>query len=103
MNFLTKAVYWLSLIVILALAVLSFIFIGWQAGSAITVGLVAFIIAYILSDKVAVSRRDRYTRSEWSVFCKKLCWAWGVGLVAYGLSYLIIAYNFGDPIGVLPS
>lgn len=102
MEFVTKALYWLSIIAVGAIAILAGIFIGWQIGVAGLLAIPAFIMAYLLSEKVAISRRDRYTRSEWGVFCKKMAWAWGVALVVYGLAYIITAYCFGDPMSVLP-
>lgn len=102
MNFITKSIYWLCLIAIVAIAVLSFVYLGWQIGVSVLAALPVFVIAYALSDRIAVSRRDKYARSEWSVFCKKIGWAWGMALVVYAIVYIVIAYNFGDPMGVMP-
>lgn len=102
MKVLSKALYWLSIIAVCAIALLAWIFLGWQIGVAGFIAIPAFILAYSLSEKIVISRRDKYTRSEWDVFCKKMAWAWSTALVVYGLAYIITAYCFGDPMDVLP-
>lgn len=102
MNFLTKTLYWLSIIAVCAIAVLAWIFVGWQVGVAGLIAVPTFILAYLLSDKITISRRDRYTHSEWGIFCKKMAWAWSFALMVYGVGYMITAYCFGDPLEVLP-
>lgn len=102
MNVLGKSIYWLSILSILTVSILSFIFLGWQIGVAVLVAIPAFIIASALSDKIAISRRDRYTKSEWSVFCKKIGWSWGIAIIVFAVVYIFLAYNFGDPMGVMP-
>lgn len=102
MKILTNALYWLSIIAVGAIAILAGVFIGWQIGVAGLIAIPAFIVAYFLSEKVSISRRDKYTHSQWDVFCKKMAWAWSVALVIYGISYIIIAYFLGDPMEVLP-
>lgn len=97
-----KFCYWLSIFSILTIAMLSCIFLGWQIGIAILIAIPSFMIAYSLSGKMIISRRDKYTRSEWSVFCKQIGWSWSVALVVYALAYILIAYNCGDPMEVLP-
>ena len=102
MIFLTKVLYWLSITAVCGIAVSAGIFIGWQIGVAALIAVPAFMCAYTLSDKIVVSRRDKYTHSEWGVFCKKMVWAWSTALVVYGLAYIITAYCFGDPMELLP-
>lgn len=102
MNVLTKFIYWLCLIGIFAVSILSFLFLGWQIGLAVLIALPAFIIAYSLSEKFAISRRDKYRNSEWGIFCKKICWAWSSALIIYAIAYIAIGYNFGDPLGIMP-
>lgn len=102
MNLLTKSIYWLSLTAIISIAVLSFVFLGWQIGVSVLIALPTFIIAYALSEKIAISRRDKYSRSEWNVFCKKIGWSWGMALIFYAIAYILIAYNYGDPMEIMP-
>ena len=102
MKVLTQMLYWFSVLAVGAIAVLAGIFIGWQIGVAALIAVPVFMCAYTLSDKVAISRRDKYTHSEWGVFFKKMAWAWSTALIVYGLAYIITAYYFGDPMNVLP-
>lgn len=102
MNIISKIIYWLSVIAVASLAIIAWVFIGWQIGLAGIIAIFTFLISYSLSGKFAISRRDRYTRSEWGVFCKKMTWAWGTALITYGVAYIIISYYFGDVIDVMP-
>ncbi len=102
METLKKTLYWLSIMVMVAFAVLAWIFIGWQIGVAGLIAIPVFMGAYALSDKIAISRRDRYHRSEWGVFCKKMAWAWSTALIVYAVAYILIVYCGGDPMEVMP-
>ena len=75
--------------------------IGWQLGLAGIVSIIAFFIAYSISEETALSPSDFFWNSEWGIFCKKLGWAWGAALVIFALIYIGLAYAFGDVLGVI--
>lgn len=75
--------------------------IGWQLGLAGIVAIIAFFIAYSISEEAALSPRDFFWNSEWGIFCKKLGWAWGAALAIFALAYIGLAYAFGDVLGVM--
>lgn len=102
MKILTKFILIASLIAVIAIAVLAWIFIGWQIGLAGIIAVMAFLIGYLSSEKFVVSRRDKYVKSEWGVFCKRIAWAWGAAAIVYAISYIVIAYLWGDVIDVMP-
>lgn len=102
MKTLSSILFVTSLVIILAIAILSGIFIGWQVGIAVVITALAFIVAYSVSGKIAISRRDKYVRSEWGVLCKKISWAWGTALVVFAIAYMVMAYTFGDVLDVMP-
>lgn len=92
----------MSIGIIASIAILAWIFLGWQIAFAALLAIPVFIIAYALSDKIATSRRDKYIYSEWNVFCKKIGWSWSAALLAYAISYIIIAVYYGDPMNIIP-
>lgn len=94
--------YFASVIAILAIDILCWMYLGWQVGFAGMIGIVSFFIAYGMADEIEFSLSDYFHLSEWDVFTKKLGWAWGVGLVVFAIAYMIIAYKFGDPLEILP-
>lgn len=76
--------------------------IGWSLGLAGAIAIVGFLIAYAISEDVALSPRDFFWNSEWGIFCKKLAWAWGTALVIYAIAYFAIMFISGiDVLGIL--
>lgn len=102
MKILSRFILIISLVAVITIAVLAWIYIGWQIGLAGLIAVVAFLIGFLISEKFAVSRRDRHVKSEWGVFCKRIAWAWGAAAIVYAIFYIVIAYLWGDVIDVMP-
>ncbi len=102
MKTLAKLIFICNLGIVIAIAILAWIYIGWQIGLAGLIAVIAFLIGYSLSEKFAISRRDKYVRSEWGVFRKRMRWAWSGAAIIYAISYIIIACLWGDVLGVMP-
>ena len=101
MGCLTLLLLLVNLVIVIGLDI-AFWSIGWQVGVAGIVAILAFLIAYSLSEEVALSPRDFFWNSEWGIFCKKLSWAWGMALVFFAVAYIALAYFTGDPLDILP-
>ncbi len=102
MTFIIHLLLLLCMFAVDAMHVLAWFFFGWQIGVAGLIATIAFILAYGLSVDAALSPRDFWSNSEWDIFCKKMSWAWGVAAIIYAISYIVIAYFYGDVIGVMP-
>lgn len=66
--------------------------VSWIFGIIGIIALFAFIIAYALSEEMALSPRDFFWNSEWGVFCKKIGWAWEVTLMTYAGLFLVFYF-----------
>ena len=91
----------INIIVSIAIDILAWLYIGWQVGVACLLGTIIFLIAYGVSVET-LSPRDYFENDEWGLFCKKLGWAWGTAGIVYALSYIFIAYKFGDVLDIMP-
>lgn len=103
MTFIISFLLFLNIVAVVAIDIAAWWLIGWQIGIAGLISIISFIIAYGLSVEAALSPRDFFVNSEWDIFVKKLGWAWSVTAIVYALSYMAIAYFFGDVIGVMPA
>ena len=103
MQFIISFLLILNIGAVIVIDIAAWALIGWQIGVAGLISIIAFIIAYGISVEAALSPRDFFDNSEWDIFCKKVVWAWGAAGIVYALSYIAIAYFFGDVICVMPS
>lgn len=69
--------------------------VSWILGLIGIVAMIAFGIAYAVSDNFALSPRDYRRNSDWGIFCKRIGWAWGVALMVYAASTMIVLFTSG--------
>lgn len=86
---------------IFAIDILMWSMIGWQLGVAGLVGIIAFLIAYVVSEEVTLSPRNFFLNSDWGIFCIKLKWAWTMAAIAYAVVYIALAFIGGDILEIL--
>jgi hypothetical protein len=100
MSFITFFLLLINILVVFAIDVACWS-IGWQLGLAGIIAIIAFVIAYAISEEAALSPRDFFWNSDWGIFCKKIKWAWGTALAVYAIAYIALAFAFGDILGVM--
>jgi len=91
MGFITFFLLLINIMVVFAIDVACWS-IGWQLGLAGLIAIIAFVIAYAISEEAALSPRDFFWNSDWGIFCKKLQWAWGTALAVYAIAYIALAF-----------
>ena len=66
--------------------------VSWIFGLIGIFAIVAFIIAYAVSEDFSLSPRDYIRNSDWGIFCKKIGWAWGIALMGYAAATVIVLF-----------
>lgn len=69
--------------------------VSWIFGLIGILAIVAFIIAYAVSEDFSLSPRDYIRNSDWGIFCKKIGWAWGIALMVYAAATIIVLFTAG--------
>lgn len=69
--------------------------VSWIMGLIGILTIIAFIIAYSVSEDFSLSPRDFSRNSSWGIFCKKIGWAWGVALMVYAAAFVLIFLILG--------
>ena len=66
--------------------------VSWIFGLIGILAIVAFVIAYAVSEEFSLSPRDYIRNSDWGIFCKKIGWAWGIALMVYAAATVIVLF-----------
>ncbi len=66
--------------------------VSWIFGLIGIFAIVAFVIAYAVSEDFSLSPRDYIRNSDWGIFCKKIGWAWGIALMVYAAATVIVLF-----------
>ena len=66
--------------------------VSWIFGLIGILAIVAFVIAYAVSEDFSLSPRDYIRNSDWGIFCKKIGWAWGIALRVYAAATVIVLF-----------
>lgn len=94
MGCVTSLLLLLSIVILIVFDVF-FWSISWVFGLIGILTIIAFVIAYGVSEDFSLSPRDYIRNSDWGIFCKKIGWAWGVALMAYAAAAVIVLFAAG--------
>ena len=77
----------LSIIILVAVDVIVWMFAPWQAGLACILPIIGFLIAYKYSVEMSIAPRDFWANPSWEIAKKKLGYAWST---AFTLLFLLL-------------
>lgn len=78
----------LSIIILIAVDVIVWMFCPWQAGLACILPIIGFVIAYKYSVEMSIAPRDFWANPDWEIAKKKLNYSW---YVAWGIYFVMFA------------
>ncbi|WP_346695747.1 hypothetical protein [Barnesiella viscericola] len=82
-----------SILLIVAIDVVCWMWCDWRAGISGLIGLISFLVGYMCSVEMSITPRDFWINTEFDIVNKKLEYAWEIA-IGTGVTLYVILITF---------